>query len=226
MPKYLIKFIKEEHLKDLLEKGLYMNPAGYYALIEEEESKRVDKQEGLACSSCCAYKNRNRPVWCCTAIEKDDIVNNIIKLDKRIFSDFFGNDLEKGRLVFFEYETFLKSFIEHKDKYRSAYGHINYLEYKYFKDCIGTDNWSDCIFRKDISYSYQKEFRIAIDRECERIFADEELDGMICKTLKSYKAYFFPLPELGKISKVYNVNELSCGEKDYFLHLSHLKNSI
>ena len=128
MLKYLIKFIKEEHLKYLLTVGLYMNAAGYYALMEDQQSKQADKHEGLGCSSCLMYKNRNRPVWCCTAIEEDDIVNNFIKLDKRIFSDFFGDDLGKGKLVLFEYESFLKSFIAHKDKYRSAYGCVNYLE--------------------------------------------------------------------------------------------------
>lgn len=219
MLKYLIKFIKEEHLKYLLTVGLYMNAAGYYALMEDQQSKQADKHEGLGCSSCLMYKNRNRPVWCCTAIEEDDIVNNFIKLDKRIFSDFFGDDLGKGKLVLFEYESFLKSFIAHKDKYRSAYGCVNYLEYKYFKNCIDSDDWSDCIFRKDIRYSYQKEFRIAIDRECKGIFEEKEIDGIICQTLKSYKEYSLPLPNLEKISKVYSVNELSYNETDYFLHL-------
>lgn len=42
MPKYLIKFIKEEHLNYLLDIGLYMNAAGYYIPNKELQEKQVD----------------------------------------------------------------------------------------------------------------------------------------------------------------------------------------
>lgn len=219
MPKYLIKFIKEEYLQHLLTQGLYMNAAAYYALMEEKESKQADKYEGLASPLLAMYKNRNRPIWCCTAIGDKAIENDTIKLDNRLFKDFFDNELESGRLVLFEYESFLTHFLANKDEYRSAYGCINYIPYRYFKDCFVSDDWSDCIFRKDISYSYQTEFRIAIDRACEEIVGEREIEGRTYETLKSYKGYPFPLPNLASISKVYKANELCYDGNDYFLHL-------
>ncbi len=219
MPKYLIKFIKEEYLEYLLTKGLYMNAAMYYALMEEKKGKQLDKYEGLASPTHLMYKNRNRPVWCCTAIEDNDIKNNTIKLDERLFEDFFDNDLENGCLVLFEYESFVEYFLANKDEYRAAYGCIRYLPYRYFKDCFVSDDWSDCIFRKDISYSYQTEFRIAIDRACEEIVSEREIDCKTYEVLKSYHPYHFSLQNLGKISKVYKANELYYDGNYYFLRL-------
>lgn len=219
MPKYLIKFIKEEHLNYLLDIGLYMNAAGYYIPNKELQEKQADAHEGLCFPYGCAYKNRNRPIWCCTAIKEDEIKNNTMTLDKRLFEDFFGDDIEKGRLVLFEYAAFEKYFLANKDVYRSKYGCINYYPYQYFKNCFASNDWSNCLFRKDSKYAHQKEFRIAIDRECKRIFEDEEIDGINCKVLKTYKAYEFPLPNLRAISKVYNANELPFDGTSYFLTL-------
>ena len=219
MIKYLIKFIKKENLQYLLKEGLYMNAAAYYALIERVKGKQADKYEGLASSHFLMYKNRNRPVWCCTAIKENAIADNVIKLDKRLFEDFFEEDLKNGCLVLFEYESFLRYFLYNKDKYRSAYGCIHYLPYQLFEDCFVSDDWSDCIFRKNIDYSYQSEFRIAIDRPCEEITGTHEIDGKIYETLKSYKPYYFSLPKLEKISKVYNAIELDFDGEFYFLRL-------
>ena len=95
MIKYLIKFIKKENLQYLLKEGLYMNAAAYYALIERGKGKQADKYEGLASSHFLMYKNRNRPVWCCTAIKENVIAENVIKLDKRLFEDFFRGRFKK-----------------------------------------------------------------------------------------------------------------------------------
>jgi hypothetical protein len=219
MPKYLIKFIKEEHLNYLLDIGLYMNAAGYYIPNKELQEKQADAHEGLCFPYGCAYKNRNRPIWCCTAIKDNEIQNNTIVLDKKLFKDFFGRNLGVGRLVLFEYKTFIEYFLKNKDKYRSAYGCINYYPYQYFRNCFASTDWSDCLFRKDSEYAHQKEFRIAIDRECKRIFENEEIDGVNCEVLKSYEAYEFPFPNLRAISKVYNADELPFDGKSYFLTL-------
>lgn len=218
VPKYLIKFIKEDYLQYFLTQGLYMNAAAYYAVMEKH-NKQADKYEGIATSSHLMYKNRNRPVWCCTAIKEDSIKTNSIKIDKRLFEDFFDNDLEKGYIVLFEYKSFIEYFLANKDEYRSVYGCINYLPYKNFKNCFISDDWSDCIFRKDISYSYQTEFRISIDKPCEEIVGEIEIEGKTYETLKSYKAYLFPLPNLSNISKVYKATELYYDGNDYFLRL-------
>ena len=55
-------------------------------------------------------------------------------LDKKLFEDFFGNDIERGKLVLFEYAAFEKYFLANKDIYRSAYGCINYYPYQYFDE--------------------------------------------------------------------------------------------
>ena len=131
-------------------------------------------------------------------------------------SNFWG---AYQKLVLFEYETFEKYFLANKDIYRSAYGCVNYYPYQYFKNCFTSDDWSDCLFRKNSEYAHQKEFRIAIDRECKRIFEDEEIDGVNREVLKSYEAYEFPFPNLRAISKVYNADELPFDGKSYFLTL-------
>ena len=49
MPKYLLKFLKEEYLDDLLHKGLYMNAAGFFAEKKgNAKSNMWDKYECLA----------------------------------------------------------------------------------------------------------------------------------------------------------------------------------
>ena len=219
MPKYLIKFIKEEYLKYLLDIGLYMNAAGYYTPDKELQEKQADKQECLCSPFGCSYKNRNCPIWCCTAVTDDEIKNNTIVLDKKLFEDFFGNDIERGKLVLFEYETFEKHFLANKDIYRSVYGCINYYPYQYFENYFASNDWSDCLFRKGLNYAHQKEFRIAIDRHCKEILEEQEIDGINCNVFKSYEPYHFPLPNLSTISKVYNANELPFDGKFYFLSL-------
>ena len=48
-PKYLLKFIKREHLQYFLDEGLYMNAAGYFAAKGyEENDNQNDIYEGLA----------------------------------------------------------------------------------------------------------------------------------------------------------------------------------
>ena len=49
LPKYLLKFIKEEHLEYFLNKGLYMNAAGYFSVRGyEDDGNQSDIYEGLA----------------------------------------------------------------------------------------------------------------------------------------------------------------------------------
>ena len=91
--KYLLKFIDKKYVTYLLTKGLYMNQINYFTTPRHNGDGQYDCWESLSSSELRMYKNRNRPIWCCTTILNDDIKENTIKFDKRLLKDFFKNNI-------------------------------------------------------------------------------------------------------------------------------------
>ncbi|MDE6411962.1 MAG: hypothetical protein K2L02_05465 [Clostridia bacterium] len=217
--KYLIKFVHREHVDYLLHKGLFMNQVNYYVNPRKKEDGQYDCWESLSSSELKLYKNRNRPIWCCTAILIDEVKGGVIKLDKRLLSDFFKDKIEDGRLVLIDFKSFIDKIYLYPDEYTMNFGRVNYYMHpKQIGERFFSDDWSDSIFLKLSKYSYQKEFRVAINRACEiktekrKVFRFFEIDAVT-----SYEPYEYALPDLQSISKTFTTKEIYDDiDKDYF----------
>ncbi len=216
--KYLLKFVREEYLEYLLTKGLYMNQVNYFVSPHRDDDGQYDCWESLCSSELSLYKNRNRPIWCCTAISISDISEGIVKLDKRLLTDFFKNKIQEGKIVLIDFKQFVERLYTSPDEYEMNFGRINYYSHpKQIGERFPSNDWSDSIFLKSRKYSYQKEFRVAINRACGvqtekrkifRFFHDFDV-------ITSYEPYEYYLPDIKSISKIFSATELEIG-KDFF----------
>lgn len=205
--RYLLKFIKPEFLDYLLTEGLYMNQINYFVHCGENNGQ-FDRFESLSSAKVAIYKNRDKPIWCCMAIAEEDIVENRIKLDKRLLADFFKEDYSCGKMVLIDFGSFIHKLYSNPDEYEMNFGLVNYYDHPVqIGERIISNDWSDTIFLKYKKYSYQKEFRVAIARACE-ISTDANN-----KTI--FKAYKYHLPDIGAISTVYSIEDTEM-ERDHF----------
>ena len=193
---YLIKFIKECYLDDLLDNFLYMNAAGFFA-NSTLENAQGDIYECPASNKNQIFIGRNYPIWCCSYFEKSEVEEGYIAFDKRIISDFFDQN-DKFCCVIMEESSFSHLFEEYFKKssfsrYSCEYGSVDYIK-------LGRSNQNDAmkyllaenklevLFRKRSDYAYQREYRIA--------FACSVEDNGIYHPLK------FIMPGIRKFAKV------------------------
>lgn len=191
--KYLIRFFDEDYkVEYLFHKGLYMNAAATYHKIESD-SLKWDYGEGSFCNSY-AYKNVNRPIWCCTAVFNENITNNNIILDKKLLEDFnccngFAVVINKGK--------FLKSLRENpKNIYAYSYGLVSYKQ-KNPNEILLNNRFDSSLFIKSPSFQHQQEFRFCIDYSCEKVFEKDVNNyfglGVEQEYFKGYKAFEYEL---------------------------------
>ena len=171
--KYLIKFVnKEKYVKDLLNIGLYMNPACFYHKTEES-SLKWDYSEG-AIGNFCGYKNSENPVWCCSAIFEKNITNNAIILHKNILDDF---NCKNGYAVIINVNKFFNAINTNPDNYYAiTYGLVKYGQ-KNTKSILEDKNFASSLFRKYPIYSYQQEFRVCVNCKCDKKF-DKDVNNV------------------------------------------------
>lgn len=206
--KYLLKFLKPEHLDYLLNAGLYMNQINYFTTPQEKDDGQFDCWESLSSGEILMYKNRNRPIWCCTAITEADIIEKRIKFDSRLLTDFFKRDFSCVKMVLIDFDSFIHKIYSQPDEYTMAFGLVTYYDHPLqIGERLFSGDWSDTMFLKHKKYSYQREFRVAINRACE-ITTDANN-----KTV--YKAYEYHLPNIGAFSTIYSMEDSEM-EKNYF----------
>ena len=171
--KYLIKFInKEKYVKDLINIDLYMNPACFYHKAEAR-SLQWDYSEG-SIGDFCGYKNSESPIWCCTAIFEENIVNNTIILDKKILEDF---NCKNGYAVIINVDNFFNAINTNPQNYYAlTYGLVKYGP-KNTESIIKDENFASALFIKYPKFSYQQEFRICIACKCDKIF-DKDINNV------------------------------------------------
>ena len=252
LPKYLLKFIKSERLEYFLNRGLYMNAAGYFAVKGyEDDSNQSDIYEGLSTfpykelpkkektqaeryqeaktdfDRLCAgapiigynvYKGRRRPVWCCTGIDESDVVDGQFKISNKVLKDFFQEQTTNARAVLIDCEKFMRLLLENPDEYSMAYGYVNYYDLRNSKgDCSNSNVWYDSIFLKKSELKYQKEFRIAICRNCEENTKSVIIDHMNMEVLdheNPYNAYEYKLPNVKTTAlKTFDISKLKTDEE-------------
>ncbi len=217
--KYLIKFVPNKYVDYLMHKGLYMNQVNYFVHPIKKEDGQFDCWECLSSSELQIYKNRDRPIWCCTAILKNEIKNGIIKLDKRLLIDFFKDDIGNGSLVIFDFKSFIDKIYAYPDEYAINFGRVNYYQHpKQIGEKFISNDWSDSIFLKLSKYSYQKEFRVAINRACE-IKTEKRKAFRFFKVdvVTSYEPYEYALPDLQSICKTFTTKDIYDDiDKNYF----------
>ena len=159
------------------------------------------------------YKGRRRPIWCCSSIEENDICGGIFKIDKKVLYDFFKGDTQNGVAVLIDYDAFLNLIKSNPDEYETIYGNVVYNNiHKVRGSFINSGVWWDSIFNKRDDLSYQKEFRIAICRNCNENLEDVIIDHIKMQTLKKndpYEAYEYKLPNIQTmVVRIYNVADL------------------
>lgn len=258
LPKYLLKFTKEEYIEYFLNRGLYMNAAGYFAVKGyEDDSNQSDIYEGLStfpyrelpkkektqaeryqeaktdfdrlCASAPiigynVYKGRRRPVWCCTGVDENDVVNGQFKISKKVLKDFFQEQTTNACAVLIDCKKFMNLIFEnHKpDDYTLTYGYVDYNDlHKCYGDFSDSGVWYDSIFIKKIELSYQKEFRIAVCGNCEENLKKKVIDHFEVEVLDKdnpYVPYKYKLENIDSTKiKVYRMDDvLSDDEFLYF----------
>ena len=264
MIKYLLKFIKKEHLDYLLFQGLYMNAAGYYpAMGYKENDNQNDVYEGLssfpfrdvpmqektiqerldeaktefdkfcACAPVIGYneyKGRHRPIWCCTGIEEIDIINGVFTIESKILWDFFKSECQNGCAVLIDYIRFMELIKNNPDEYEMIYGYVDYRNiHKIRGNFTDSGVWWDAIFNKRDDLSYQKEFRIAMCRNCDENLEDVVIDHLKMQTLNKdnpYIAYEYKLPNIqSAVVRIYSITELQQDDKCIYFDLSNVNNN-
>lgn len=159
--KYLLKFVdNEEYAKDLVNGKLFMRPIGYYH-NNELNNGQSDIFEGAPFHEVRIYKNKERPVYCMTAVYEDEVDGNVIAVDSKMIEQF---ECQRGFAVVLDYNKFclLIKNIECAGHAIRA-GIINYgsptLE---LGGELLIDTTEQSAFIKHSMYKYQSEYRILI----------------------------------------------------------------
>lgn len=225
MLKYLVKFLNRQYLNYMLNDGLYMNPA-YYYVFSNCETNQSDKYEGIASlplRSNNLHKNLAKPIWCCVGIDEQDIIDNKFKIDRRLLEDFFKNDIANGVLVVIDYNKFINHIHQFPDEYEIRYSNVAYVDFGTTQfDVFISGKWYDSLFVKSEKYSYQKEFRLVIYRNCKPIYKDIVLQRIPTQILESYQPYEYRLPNLKSISSTVNAIDLLRENNNFYLDFSHI----
>ena len=83
---YLLKFApRKAHIDDLINGRLYMNAAGYYHGLPGEQG---DPLEASMAPGARLYGYTCLPIYCMYTVRENDIVNNTVKIPKRMIQEF------------------------------------------------------------------------------------------------------------------------------------------
>ena len=195
--RYLIRFFDEEYkVKYLFDNGLFMNAASTYHRIEKD-SLKWDYSEGAFCDCSAAYKNSDRPIWCCSAAFEENIIDNHIVMDSKILDDF---NCRNGYAVIFNTSKFLKAIEENPNNlYASSYGLIKYVKRNPEK-ILMNNHFASSLFIKHPRFKHQQEFRYCIDYSCEKIFEKDVHNifglGVEQDLIKGYKPFEYKLSDV------------------------------
>ncbi len=198
---YLIRFFDEEYkVNYLFDKGLYMSPACSYHKTDKHTLK-WDYSEA-AISDCFAYKNSEKPIWCCTAVFKENIINNTIILDKKLLDDF---SCKEGYAVIINVDRFLDAINTNPYNYYSyAYGVVKYTQRK-AKEILLNNHFASSLFVKYPQFRHQQEFRFCIDYNCEKIFEKDVNNifqlGTEQDVLKGHRPFEYQLKNIEMFSQ-------------------------
>lgn len=100
---YLLKFApKEAYIDDLINGRLYMNAAGYYNGLPSEQGNPL---EASMAPGVCLYGYTCLPIHCMYTVRENDIVNNTVKIQKRMIQEFGCAD---GWIGIVQYDSFAR----------------------------------------------------------------------------------------------------------------------
>ena len=131
---------------------------------------------------------------------------------------FFKNKIQEGKIVLIDFKQFIEKLYAFPDEYEMNFGRINYYSHpKQIGERFPSNDWSDSIFLKSRKYSYQKEFRVAINRSCGVLTEKRKIFRFFhdFDVITSYEPYEYHLPDIKSISKIFSATELEIG-KDFF----------
>lgn len=122
MPKdgiaYLLKFApKEAHIDDLINGHLYMNAAGYYHGLSGGQG---DPLEASMAPGVCLYGNHCLPIYCMYTVRENDIVDNAVKIPKRMIREFGCAD---GWIGIVRFDSFARLMDSHTTDGGDVYAH-------------------------------------------------------------------------------------------------------
>ena len=182
----LVKITRTEYAQKLRSGYVYMNPLKYYRNIEGDASKQggaFDSQEGLAAEHVnldlktsiskihVSLKDIpiffDYPVFCCTRLRFPVDTSagvGTLNLDPRLKNDFAKGDQNEFSVLIIRTRDFKERF-ERTAKNQNIRHEIKPVVYADFdNDPKYFDNPSAVIFRKSLSFSYQKELRAVLYR--------------------------------------------------------------
>ena len=115
---YLLKFApKEEYIDDLLNGHPYMNAAGYYHGLPDEQG---DPLEASMVLPACIYGNYRLPIYCMYTVRQSGIVNDCVQIPMRMVREFGCAD---GWIGIVQYGSFTRLADRHISDGGSIYAH-------------------------------------------------------------------------------------------------------
>ena len=161
MVKYLLKFVREkEHAEALCAGELFIRPACYYHHLEQGQG---DLREAAISHSQCIYKKSTIPIYCMYAVEDSDINNGVALISTECIRDFKCENGYIAVVDFHEFESKLRTI--NSSGYEVVWGLVNYrrLSQSDTKEFL-PDNSTRHLFVKYPVFSYQKEFRVVVNK--------------------------------------------------------------
>lgn len=174
---YLLKFApKEAYIDDLINGRLYMNAAGYYHGLPDEQG---DPLEASMAPGVCLYGYSCLPIYCMHTVRENDIVDNAVKIPMRMIQEFGCAD---GWIGIVQYDGFTCIVDRHTTDDGSIYAHCP-VSYGAPRPKLNREIFEGIphnLVIKTPKYAYQKEHRIIGSRPVEcRLLPDENHPGCI-----------------------------------------------
>ena len=183
-----------------------MNRLDFFTKRENQKNGDgfLDQEEGLVCKNVDIIFEGNEqkivfqnvsacmgmatPVFCCSRLKisdtQDDTCKEVI-FDPRLIDDFSNGDAKEYGVLFISKEEFLHRIKVAADR-RGLIYHMGDVQYKDFKNSSENINYyPKTLFRKNPEYSYQNEYRIALQKSIKQPFKFEIGDisdiSFLCK---------------------------------------------
>lgn len=190
----LCKISKKVFLQELRSGSVYMNRLDFYTKIENQENGDgfLDREEGLVCKdvnltyevngskfvfrNVSGYMGMATPVFCCSILKIPDLQEGEhweLSLDPRLVSDFSNGDVNEYGVLLISKAEFCHQLQCAADRQNLIYymGNVRYEKIKNSSENI--NHFPRAIFRKDPKYSYQNEYRIALQKSIQKPFKFE-----------------------------------------------------
>lgn len=187
----LFKISKIAFLEELQHGSIYMNRLDYFTKRENQENGDgfLDSEEGLVCKdvnitfgseeqkivfqNVSARMGMATPVFCCCHLKIPNVQDGARKeviLDSRLIDDFSNRDEKEYGVLLISKEEFLQRIKVAVDLQGLIYymGNVRYEQFENSSEKINC--FPKTLFRKDPKYSYQSEYRIALQKSIEQPF--------------------------------------------------------